>query len=209
MDKDILAEKLAAHNHWWVTEGREGERFTAIGCDLKSANLRGANLQEADLHGVDLRGVDLQGSKLRSADLRSADLQHADLQGADLRRANLQRAKMVFTDVKGANFVYAALQKAYVVDVVLSDRPLPMPIELLRHLSEHVKSSNYIQRSWCGKYCGLSGAAGQLIRNQYLGVVLIAQLVPEFNLNVLYSPDRDRAIAELERCLALYKSREV
>jgi hypothetical protein len=77
-------------------------------------------------------------------------------------------------------------------------------MQLLASLWQHVHSGQYNQGRWCGTNCCLSGAAGLWVENQSLGVAVIATVLPLFNLAVLYSSDRDRAIAELERCFALY-----
>ncbi|MGL5059069.1 MAG: pentapeptide repeat-containing protein [Microcoleus sp.] len=118
------------------------------------------------------------GEKGQLVDLRGADLRGADLRSADLRGADLS-------------------------DAVLTNATLPTRGELLSHLLSHVKTEQYDQSRWCGTNCCLSGAAGQLISNQSAGVALIMQVLPEFDVSVLYLSLPDTAIAELERVAAL------
>jgi hypothetical protein len=72
-------------------------------------------------------------------------------------------------------------------------------------LQSHTQSENYDQSKWCGTNCCLAGAAGLLIGNQTAGVAVIKKYLPEFDINILYSPNRESAIAELNRVTEIYK----
>jgi hypothetical protein len=172
--------------------------------DLSDANLRGADLTRADFTRADLTRADLRNASLRSAGLSGASLRCADLSGASLRCADLSGATLIDANLRGADF-----RGANLTGVVLSDQPLSSPYVLLAHLNAHILTKQYNQEDWCGTCCCLSGAAGGLINNQTLGVAVIRVVLPEFDIEVLYSSNRDNAIAELQRVTALYRVREL
>jgi hypothetical protein len=106
MDQNLLS-KIASHNLWTTTLGREGHR-----ADLQGADLQRANLKRADLQGADLQRADLQYALLQRADLQGANLQRANLQRANLQRANLQYARLPRASLQYASLQYASLQGA-------------------------------------------------------------------------------------------------
>jgi uncharacterized protein YjbI with pentapeptide repeats len=164
-----------------------------------------ADFEEGDLVGLELSGVDLRGAKLFECNLSYSSLANANLRRVDLTDAYLVGANLKNTELVDANLAGAILCGVNVKGAILSDDfLLPTPEELISHLWNHVQSSRFDQVNWCGTSCCISGAAGETIGNQSLGVVVIMQVLPEFRIDDLYQPYPKVAIDELRRVAALY-----
>jgi hypothetical protein len=167
------------------------------GADLSDANLSDANLCSVNLSDANLSGANLSDANLCSVNLSDANLSGANLSGADLRDADLSGADLVEANLVGTNLSGADLRGAK-----LSTFVLPTSAALIKILQDHSESDFYDQSHWCGTNCCLAGAAGATIGNQALGVALVAQVLPDFNIDILYQSDKDKAIAELKRIAA-------
>lgn len=95
-----LAERLALHQQWVMTDGREGAAAVFDGEDLRplAGQFAGRCLIGLHLRGVTAIGLDfsksqLQGARLDGADLRGADFSAADLSGASFHGARLVHAR--------------------------------------------------------------------------------------------------------------------
>ncbi|MDP9103183.1 MAG: pentapeptide repeat-containing protein, partial [Pseudomonadota bacterium] len=103
VDDVPLAEVLAGHERWCVSEGREGLVANASKSDFRSAGpLKGRKLTALKAAGSIFYGLNLEGIQLQGADLTGADLRGANLRGADLRGAKLIDALLVRADLRGA-----------------------------------------------------------------------------------------------------------
>ena len=91
----ILEQGVEAWNKW-------RDENPGIKPDLAMVNLEGANLTGANLMSANLYGAHLKGAELGDADLQAAHLIHAKLEGANLRRANLRAANLRGASLKGA-----------------------------------------------------------------------------------------------------------
>ena len=183
----------------WLHD-RKGDRPNLQDANLQDANLQYANLQDATLRGANLQDANLRGAHLSSANLRGANLQDANLRGANLRGANLQDANL-----KDANLRSAKLQR------VKLGCQLPSPQKLIEALYLHIYSEQYAQDKWCGTSRCLAGQAAFITSKTQptIGVVVIALVLPQFDLNALYQVTEEYAIAELERVAALYQQSEL
>lgn len=184
ISEEELQKILEASAEYRRTRGEFGKL-----ADLKKADLKRANLKRTNLEGANLGWANLRWASLKRANLRWANLGWADLEGANLVGANLKGA-----DLKGANLR----------ETILSDAPLPSPADLCKTLIKHSGSENFNQGEWCGTCCCLAGAAGAMIGNQTLGVALIKRVLPEFDIGFLYQTEREIAIKELHRVVALH-----
>ncbi len=198
--------------------------------NLQDANLRGANLQDANLQYANLQDANLRGAKLQYANLQYANLQDANLRGANLRGANLQYANLQDANLQDANLQDASLQYANLQYANLQDAnlrganlrgaklqrvklgcQLPSPQKLIEALYLHIYSEQYAQDKWCGTSRCLAGQAAFITSKTQptIGVVVIALVLPQFNLNALYQVNEEYAIAELDRVAALYPQSEL
>ncbi len=155
------------------------------GADLRNYQLAGVHLAEANLKNADLRGTSLV-----RADLRRADLRLADLMNADLRWANLAGALLGGADFRGANLAGAT---AWGEEIDLAGLPA--------FLGDYVSSEDYDQREW--NYC-LAAAAAKYVGVfdcPPCGIIAIANVFPNFNLNALYQSNSKLALEELRKFL--------
>lgn len=97
---EALKVKLAAHQAWVASDGKEGEASTLDGEDLrvvpgqlKGRSLIGLSARGAIAIGADFSGCQLQGAKFDGADLRAANFMNADLSGASFHGAKLNHAR--------------------------------------------------------------------------------------------------------------------
>ncbi len=193
-----LIELVKKYQSW--LHDRKGDRPNLQGC-----NLQGCNLQDANLQGYNLQDANLQDAKLQYANLQDANLQDANLQYANLRGANLSSANLQDANLRGANLRGAKLQR------VKLGCQLPSPQKLIEALYLHIYSEQYAQDKWCGTSRCLAGQAAFITSKTQptIGVVVIALVLPQFDLNALYQENEKYAIAELDRVAALYQQSEL
>jgi uncharacterized protein YjbI with pentapeptide repeats len=103
-----LAEKLALHQQWVMTDGREGAAAELDGADLRplagqfaGRNLIGLHLRGVIAIGLDFSNSQLQGARFDGADLRGADFSASDLSGACFYGARLVHARFDKTRLAG------------------------------------------------------------------------------------------------------------
>lgn len=159
--------------------------------------------------GQDLSGQDFSGKELHCAYFTNANLSNTNFSGASLRKAQFGNANLTGANLTGADLIGAYFVGADLTGAKLSDTWNPYPMFLLQALDDHTKSRNYSQRDWCGTACCLAGCAGALVGNKSVGVAVIAQVLPEFDLRVLYQGYPFMAINELVRVSAIYQARHI
>lgn len=123
-ETDAMASRIAEHQRWAETAGREGTPLVLDGQDLRplqdllagrtltglsarnamaiGLDLSAAQLQAAKFDGTDLRDVDFSGADLRGASMRAATLTHARFDKADLRHLILNNGTQLRPDFTGA-----------------------------------------------------------------------------------------------------------
>lgn len=185
-------EKIALNALYWQTNEEEGQLANLIRADLSGENLSGLDLRGADLYAANLSGANLSKANLSGAILECANLCSADLSGANLAKTKMYAASFLATDLQGVEL----------------GQPLPTPADLISALIDHSQSQAFNQGNWCGSCCCLAGRAGAFVQNQSAGVVVIALVLPEFDLTILYQKYPDVAIAELNRVAQLVYPRK-
>jgi uncharacterized protein YjbI with pentapeptide repeats len=179
-------------------------RISLKNIGFKCINFRGADLSRTDLSGCIFEWANLSGTNLRNANLIGADLRNVDLRDADLTGANLQDSDMSEAYLKnanltGANLTNVNLRKARIGEAKLSDSAPPGQKRLLKLLIDHARSAYRDEPNWCSENCSITNFAGNLIGNQSAGIAVIMQVIPEFNIEVLYQGDERIKVQELQR----------
>ena len=123
-DTEAMKIRLAEHERWAGTGGREGTQLILDGVDLRAVqnlltgrtltglsarnvmaiglDLSAAQLQAAKFDGADLRDVNFAGADLRGVSLRGAKLVHARFEKSDLRHLVLNNGTRIASDVTAA-----------------------------------------------------------------------------------------------------------
>jgi uncharacterized protein YjbI with pentapeptide repeats len=108
-DAEVAAMKsrLALHERWALSHGREGTQLTLDGVDLRALQgllagrtLAGLSARNSRAIGLDLSAAQLQAAKFDGADLRDVNFAGADLRGVSLRRARLAHARFDKADLR-------------------------------------------------------------------------------------------------------------
>ncbi len=96
---DVIKSKIAAHQDWVVSDGKngggavlDGEDLRAVSDQFAGRSLIGLAARGTLAIGVDFSGCQLQGAKFDGADLRAANFSGADLSGASFYGAKLYHA---------------------------------------------------------------------------------------------------------------------
>ncbi|MBN9412592.1 MAG: pentapeptide repeat-containing protein [Candidatus Paracaedimonas acanthamoebae] len=84
-----------------------GQRISAVGFNLRRANLKGLDLKRADFSGANLRG----------ADFSDADLTDAVFEGTILTKVNFQRANLTRVELKDAVLNGSHFKKARLLGI--------------------------------------------------------------------------------------------
>ena len=131
-------DKVAQHQQWVQSNGREGAAAVLDGEDLRPLGnaLAGRNLVGLTARGVNAIGLDFSRSQLQGAKFDGADLRGADFSGCDLSGVSFHAAKLVHARFDRArlgnlklrdggmlspNFLGAEVQADQFRDAVLED----------------------------------------------------------------------------------------
>ncbi|MCC7047630.1 MAG: pentapeptide repeat-containing protein [Alphaproteobacteria bacterium] len=95
MDQDALNSRIAAHERWLLSNGREGERLVLRVIDLTRNKVDGRDLSGADLRTCKLDRVCYRNSRFVHADLRGSSLDGTIFRACDLRGARLDAKSIV------------------------------------------------------------------------------------------------------------------
>jgi len=120
----MVASLLRAVMPEWRPEALSHPRLA--GAYLDGVKWAGINLEKVDLRSTDLAGADLLGAWLERAEARRACFGRADLRGAQLtglwaERADFSQANLLCATAKHANFWYANLTDAVLIEANLSN----------------------------------------------------------------------------------------
>jgi Uncharacterized low-complexity proteins len=133
----VLAERLALHQQWVMTDGREGgpaeldgedlrplagqfsgrcliglhlRGVTGIGLDFSNCQLQGARFEGSDLRGADFTGADLSGASFYGTRLVHARFDRARLAGLMLRSGEVLTPNFYAADANPGQFRHAVLE---------------------------------------------------------------------------------------------------
>ena len=112
IEKTKLSEIMKKHKEWLDSDGREGERASFFGADLRWNDFRGFDLRKVNFDYSDLRWSNLSNIDLRETDFEGAKFAHSDLSMTNLSGLDLSYdetgdiAPLDFSDcdMRGADF---------------------------------------------------------------------------------------------------------
>ncbi|WP_166936724.1 pentapeptide repeat-containing protein [Rhizomicrobium electricum] len=112
-----LAERLALHQQWVMTDGREGVAAELDGEDLRplAGQFSGRCLIGLHLRGVTAIGLDFSNSQLQGARFEGSDLRGADFSGCDLSGASFYGARLVHARFEKARLAGLTLRNGEVL----------------------------------------------------------------------------------------------
>ncbi len=116
-----LELRLSSHCKWMKTLGREGERLSIEGANLRGIDWSGRELGEMWLPRAQLDGSRLVRTDLYRCVLTGARLDHADLTEAILVKADLDNVRAVAACLRGARLVRTSLDGADLREAQLRD----------------------------------------------------------------------------------------
>ena len=127
--------RLAEHEKWLRTKGKEGKPLELVKADLFGANLSGANFSMANFSGANLSMANLSDANLSDANLSDANLSMANFVKANLFRAKLSGANLFGANLLGAILLGADLSGANLNMSNLSEAALSMSNLSMSNLS--------------------------------------------------------------------------